>query len=146
MNDYDNETYDNDEDDVHNTAYISDENTYDSTTPGSKLDRLNRELVEDKIRDLEKKFRTSIPVTEHNRFRLFGKDLLFEKSDGQYVSLTNSRSGKFLEPSGIRGRLGASLAHELLNIETPKKDKAQAHKLLKAVDIEMDDLSTGTRS
>jgi len=52
--DYDNEAYDNEEDDVHNTAYISDENTYESTIPGSKLDRLNRELVEGKIRDLEK--------------------------------------------------------------------------------------------
>jgi len=61
------------------------------------------------------------------------------------VSLTNSRSGKFLETSGIRSRLGASLACELLNIKTPKKRTAQARKLLKAVDIEMDDLSTENR-
>jgi len=54
MDYYDNEAYDDDEDDVHNTAYISDENAYDSTTPGSKLDRLNRELIEGNIRDLEK--------------------------------------------------------------------------------------------
>jgi len=49
MDDYDNEAYDNEEDDVHNTAYISDENTYE--------------------------FGTSIPATEYDRFRLSGKDL-----------------------------------------------------------------------
>jgi len=95
MDYYDNEAYDDDEDDVHNTAYISDENAYDSTTLG-----------------------TSIPATEYDRFRLSGKDLQFEKSDGQYVSLTNSCSGKFLESSEISGRLKASLARDLLNIET----------------------------
>ena len=95
MDDYDNNVYENDDDDLHTTSF--NENTYDSTTttPGSKLHRLNRELVEGKIRDLEKKFGTSILATEYHRFRLSGKDLQFEKSDGQYVSLTNSRNGIF---------------------------------------------------
>jgi len=57
------------------------------------------------------------------------------------MSLTNSRSGKFLKASGIRGRLGASLVRNLLNI-TLKKDKAQARKRLDSVDIEMNELST----
>jgi len=57
--------------------------------------------------------------------------------------LTNSRSGKFLESSGIHNRLGASLARELLNIETPKKEKEQARKILdKTVDIKMEELTT----
>jgi len=47
---------------------------------------LSRELVQGKIRDLEKKFGTSIPTTEYDRFRLSGKDLQFEKSNGQYVT------------------------------------------------------------
>jgi len=139
LDDYDNEAYDNEayEDD---TAF--NDNTYDSI-PGSKLASLHRELVQGKIRDLEKKFGTSIPTTEYDRFRISGKDLQLEKSNGQYVSLTNSRSGKFLESSGIHNRLGASLARELLNIETPKKEKEQARKILdKTVDIKMEELTT----
>jgi len=139
LDDYNNEAYDNEayEDD---TAF--NDNTYDSI-PGSKLASLHRELVQGKIRDLEKKFGTSIPTTEYDRFRISGKDLQLEKSNGQYVSLTNSRSGKFLESSGIHNRLGASLARELLNIETPKKEKEQARKILdKTVDIKMEELTT----
>jgi len=69
--------------------------------------------------------------------------LQFEKSDGQYVSLTNTRSGRFLESSDIRSRLGASLARNLLNIETPTRDKAKAAKVLDTTptELEMDDLS-----
>jgi len=135
MDDYDNEDEAYNEDD---TAFNDEENTYDST-PGSKLASLHRKLIRGKIKDLEKKINTSVPTTEYDRFRLSGKDLQFEKSSGQYV--TNSRSGKFLEKSGIRSRLGATLARDLLDIETSQKDKLQARKLLEAVDIEMNDLS-----
>ena len=120
-----------------------DEQTYDSVTPSSRIDRQRRDLVRGKIRDLEKKFNTSIPPTEYDRFRLSGKELQFKKSDGQYVSLTNTRSGKFLESSGIRSRLGAGLARYLLGLKTPSQDKARATKVLDTLptELEMDELT-----
>ena len=142
------DTFDDDreeeDDGLLNTGFSADdEQTYDSVTPGSKIDRQRRDLVRGKIKDLERKFNTSIPPTEYDRFRLSGKELQFKKSDGQYVSLTNTRSGKFLESSGIRNRLGAGLARDLLNIETPPREKAKAKKLLDTIptEIEMDELT-----
>jgi len=88
----DGEDYD-ENDGLLNTGFSADEETtYDSVTPGSRIDRQKRELVRGKIRELERKFNTSIPPTEYDRFRLSGKELQFKKSDGQYVSLTNTRS------------------------------------------------------
>ena len=88
------------------------------------------------LSNLERKLNTSIPPTEYDRFRLSCKELQFEKSDEQYVSLT--RSEKFLESSGIRSSLGASLARNLLNIETPTRDKAKATKVLDTIPTELD--------
>ena len=86
----DGEDYEED-DSLLNTGFSTDdEQTYDSVIPGSKIDRQRRGLVKGKIKDLQRKFNTSIPPTEYDRFRLSGKDLQFEKSDAQYVSLTNT--------------------------------------------------------
>ena len=141
---FDDDREEEEDDGLLNTGFSADdEQTYDSVTPGSKIDRQRRDLVRGKIKDLERKFNTSIPPTEYDRFRLSGKELQFKKSDGQYVSLTNTRSGKFLESSGIRNRLGAGLARDLLNIETPPREKAKAKKLLDTIptEIEMDELT-----
>jgi len=48
-----------------------------------------------------------------------------------------------LESSGISSRLVASLARNLLNIETPTQDKAKATKILDTIptELEMDELS-----
>ena len=140
----DGEAYEED-DGLLNTGFSADdEQTCNSVIPGSRLDQQRRDLVKSKIRDLERKFNTSIPPTEYDRFRLSGKELQFKKSDGQYVSLTNTRSGKFLESSGIRNRLGASLARNLLDIGTPTQDKAKAGKVLDTIptELEMDELTT----
>ena len=54
------DTFDNNEayyenDDLLNTGFSADdEQTYDSVTPGSKIDRQRQDLVKGKIRDLEK--------------------------------------------------------------------------------------------
>jgi len=48
---FDNEAYD-ENDDLLNTGFSADEETtYDSATPGSRIDRQRRELVRGKIRD-----------------------------------------------------------------------------------------------
>jgi len=48
-----------------------------------------------------------------------------------------------LESSGISSRLVASLARNLLSIETPTQDKAKATKILDTIptELEMDELS-----
>lgn len=134
---YDNEAYDNE-------AY----NTYDNETsyidddPGSRLSQQRAELVEGKIKDLEKQFSTKIPITEYNRFRLSSGYLQVEKNPGEFVNVTKY-NGKFLASSTLRARLGASLAHTLLEIETPTSLKIRSRLILENLptEIEMDDLS-----
>jgi len=124
---FDDDREEEEDDGLLNTGFSADdEQTYDSVTPGSKIDRQRRDLVRGKIKDLERKFNTSIPPTEYDRFRLSGKELQFKKSDGQYVSLTNTRSGKFLESSGIRNRLGAGAICSTLKLRLEKKQKLKS--------------------
>jgi len=107
MDDYDNEAYDNEEDDVHNTAYISDENTYESTTPGSKLDRLNR-LVEGKIRDLE------------NSARLYQQQSTTDSGSPEKISSLKSQSVR----RSVREPYQQSFGKVLGNIRNPQSSRS----------------------
>ena len=80
-----------------------------------------------------------IPPEEQGRFRLSRGYLQVEKSPGEYANISKS-NGEFLAESTMRTRLGASLARELLGIETPSLSKSYSRVLLKDLDIEMDEL------
>ena len=92
------------------------------------------------INALERGFNVKIASEEQRgRFRMSSGFLQVEKSPGDYVSVTKS-NGELLAASTLRARLGASLARELLGIETPSSSKSYSRVLLKDLDIEMDEL------
>ena len=99
----------------------------------------NLEILDVEINALERGFNVKIPPEERSRFRRSSGYLQFEKSPGEYVSVTRS-NGELLAASTLRTRLGASLARRLLGIETPSSSKSYSRVLLKDLDIEMDEL------
>jgi len=95
----DNEAYDENNDLINTGFSADDENAYDSVTPGSRIDRQRQDLIKGRIRELERKFNTSIPVTEYDRFRLSGKELQFKNltvNTSAYPTLARESSWKAL--------------------------------------------------
>ena len=94
------------------------------------------------INALERGFNVKISPKERGRFRMSSGYLQIEKSPGDYVSVTKS-NGEFLAESTMRTRLGASLARELLGIETPSSVRSRTRVLIQEMptELEMDDLS-----
>ena len=107
--------------------------------------RLRERHIEKKdgqINALERRFSVKIPPEERIRFRLSSGYLQVEKSPGEFVNVTKS-NGEFLAESTMRSRLGASLARELLGIETPSSTRFRSRVLIQDIptELEMDDLS-----
>ena len=94
------------------------------------------------INALGRGFNVSIPAEERGRFRRSSCYLQIEKSPGEYVNVTKS-NGEFLAESTMRTRLGASLARELLGIETPSSTRSRSRVLIQEIptELEMDDLT-----
>ena len=102
----------------------------------------NLEKKDGQINALERKFNVKIPPEERHRFRLSSGYLQVEKSSGEFVNIIKS-NGEFLAESTMRTRLGASLARELLGIETPSSTRFRSRALIQEMptELEMDDLS-----
>ena len=94
------------------------------------------------INALERGFNVLISPEERHRFRMSSGYLQVEKSPGEFVNITKS-NGEFLAESTMRSRLGASLARELLGIETPSSVRSRSRVLIQEIptELEMDDLS-----
>ena len=109
-----------------------------------ELDRRQKGIdkMDKKIDEIEKKLNTTIPPRERARFRMSREGQLeFEKSPGKYVNITRP-NGRILASSTLIAKLGASLARQLFNIETPTSSKTVARKLLKApTELEMSEMS-----
>ena len=139
--DYDNSFDENADESVrqHDTSFID---GYDiPTDPSSDIQGEAIREKDKQINALERNFNVKIPREQRARFRLTNGYLQVE-NNGSYINLTKS-NGEFLAESTLRGRLGASLARNLLGIETPKMVCSQSRRLLEAVptEIEMEDLS-----
>ena len=122
-----------------------DENNDDSVYEDSQTetsftqeDEQQQQELDVEINALERGFNIKIASEERGRFRISSGFLQVEKSPGDYVSVTKS-NGELLAASTLRARLGASLARELLDIETPSSSKSYS-RVLKDLDIEMDEL------
>ena len=91
---------------------------------------------------LERGFNVKIPPEERGRFRLSRGYLQVEKSPGEYANISKS-NGEFLAESTMRSRLGASLARELLGIETPSSVRSRSRVLIQDIpsEIEMEELT-----
>ena len=76
-----------------------------------RLRERNLEKKDGQINALERRFNAKIPPEARARFRLSNGHLQFEKSLGEFVTVTKS-NGEFLAESTMRTRLGASLARE----------------------------------
>ena len=98
--------------------------------------------VEVEINALERGFNVKIPPEERIRFRRSSGYLQIEKSPGEFVNVTKS-NGEFLAASTMRARLGASLARELLGIETPSSVRSRTRVLIQDIptELEMDELT-----
>ena len=102
----------------------------------------NLEKKDEEINALERRFNVQIPPEERVRFRRSSGYLQIEKSPGEFVNITKS-NGEFLAESTMRTRLGASLARELLGIETPSSVRSRTRVLIQDIptELEMNDLS-----
>ena len=125
---------------------------WDDLDPGSdiqgeatllRMQRMQDDIEEKdrQINALERNFNVKIPREQRTRFRLSNGYLQVE-NNGSYINLTKS-NGEFLASSTLRTRLGASLARELLGIETPKAVKIRSRILLDEMptEIEMEELA-----
>ena len=94
------------------------------------------------INALERGFNVKIAFEERHRFRMSSGFLQVEKSPGEFVNVTKS-NGEFLAESTMRSRLGASLARELLGIETPSSVRSRTRVLIQDIptELEMDELT-----
>ena len=94
------------------------------------------------INALERGFNVKIASEERHRFRMSSGFLQVEKSPGEFVNVTKS-NGEFLAESTMRSRLGASLARELLGIETPSSVRSRTRVLIQDIptELEMDELT-----
>ena len=121
--------------------YNNDDSVYEDSqveTSFTQEDEQQQEL-DVEINALERGFNVKIPAEERGRFRRSSGYLQIEKSPGEFVNVTKS-NGELLAASTMRTRLGASLARELLGIETPSSARSRSRVLLKDLDIEMDEL------
>ena len=126
-----------------------DENNDDSIYEDSQAetsffqeDEQRQQELDVEINALARGFNVSIPSEERIRFRRSSGYLQVEKSPGEFVNVTKS-NGEFLAESTMRSRLGASLARELLGIETPSSARSRSRVLIQDIptELEMDDLS-----
>ena len=122
--------YENNDDSVYEDSQVE--------TSFTQEDEQQQEL-DVEINALERGFNVKIPAEERGRFRRSSGYLQIEKSPGEFVNVTKS-NGELLAASTMRTRLGASLARELLGIETPSSARSRSRVLLKDLDIEMDEL------
>ena len=122
---------------------IRDDSIYEDTqqeTSFTQQDEQQQQELDVEINALERGFNFKIPPEERIRFRRSSGYLQIEKSPGEFVNVTKS-NGELLAASTMRARLGASLARELLGIETPSSARSRSRVLLlKDLDIEMDEL------
>ena len=116
------------EDSQAETSFNNDDDVQEET---QKLDR--------EINALERGF--NVKIEERGRFRLSRGYLQVEKSPGEYANISKS-NGEFLAESTMRSRLGASLARELLGIETPSSVRSRSRVLIQDIpsEIEMAEL------
>ena len=124
----------NENDDVDDSIYEDSQ----AETSFTQEDEQQQQELDVEINALERGFNIKIASEERGRFRISSGFLQVEKSPGDYVSVTKS-NGELLAASTLRARLGASLARELLDIETPSSSKSYS-RVLKDLDIEMDEL------
>ena len=125
-----------------------DENNDDSVYEDSQAetsfqeDEQQQQELDVEINALARGFNVEIPSEERGRFRRSSGYLQIEKSPGEFVNVTKS-NGEFLAESTMRTRLGASLARELLGIETPSSTRSRSRILIGKVptELEMDDLT-----
>ena len=105
-------------------------------------DEQQQQELDVEINALERGFNVKIPPEERGRFRRSSGYLQIEKSPGEFVNVTKS-NGELLAASTMRSRLGASLARELLGIETPSSVRSRTRVLIQDIptELEMDDLS-----
>ena len=117
------------EDSQAETSFNNDDDVQEET---QKLDR--------EINALERGF--NVKIEERGRFRLSRGYLQVEKSPGEYANISKS-NGEFLAESTMRSRLGASLARELLGIETPSSVRSRSRVLIQDIpsEIEMEELT-----
>ena len=125
-----------------------DENNDDSVYEDSQTetsftqeDEQQQQELDVEINALERGFNVKMPALERSRFRLSSGYLQVEKSPGEFVNITKS-NGEFLAESTMRSRLGASLARELLGIETPSSVRSRTRVLIQDIptELEMDEL------
>ena len=114
----------------------------EATEAELRLRERHLEKKDGQINALERKFNVKIPPEDQIRFRLSSSYLQIEKSPGEFVNVTKSNC-EFLAESTMRTRLGASLARELLGIETPSSVRSRSRVLIQDIptELEMDDLS-----
>ena len=117
------------EDSQAETSFNNDDDVQEET---QNLDR--------EINALERGF--NVKIEERGRFRLSRGYLQVEKSPGEYANISKA-NGEFLAESTMRTRLGASLARELLGIETPSSVRSRSRVLIQDIptELEMDDLT-----
>ena len=111
-------------------------------TSFTQEDEQQQQELDVEINALERGFNVKIPPEERGRFRRSSGYLQIEKSPGEFVNVTKS-NGELLAASTMRSRLGASLARELLGIETPSSVRSRTRVLIQDIptELEMDDLS-----
>ena len=126
------------DDDVDDSVYEDSQ----AETSFTQEDEQQQQELDVEINALARGFNVSIPAEERGRFRRSSGYLQIEKSPGKFVNVTKS-NGEFLAESTMRSRLGASLARELLGIETPSSVRSRFRVLIQDIptELEMDDLS-----
>ena len=130
----------NENDDVDDSIY---EDTQQETSFNNDDDvQEETQKLDTEINALERGFNVKISPEERGRFRLSRGFLQVEKSPGEFVNVTKS-NGEFLAESTMRSRLGASLARELLGIETPSSVRSRTRVLIQDIptELEMDELT-----
>ena len=100
----------------------------DSQAETSFFQEDEQQELDVEINALARGFNVKIASEERGRFRMSSGYLQIEKSPGEFVNITKS-NGEFLAESTMRTRLGASLARELLNIDTPPSVKSYSRVL-----------------
>ena len=121
----------------------NDDSVYeDSQAETSFFQEDEQQELDVEINALERGFNVKIPPEERIRFRRSSGYLQIEKSPGEFVNVTKS-NGELLAASTMRARLGASLARELLGIETPASVRSRSRVLSQKIptELEMDDLT-----
>ena len=120
----------------------NDDSVYEQAeTSFTQEDEQQQQDLDVEINALQRGFNVKIPPEERSRFRLSSGYLQVEKSPGEYANISKA-NGEFLAESNMRTRLGASLARELLGIETPSSVRSRSRVLIQDIpsEIEMEEL------